>query len=59
MVENWQQNISFNTYRKRFGGSAIAITPVIQSDEKQTSISLGVIFILNSIALFVFPATCI
>jgi uncharacterized integral membrane protein (TIGR00698 family) len=39
------------------GGSAIAaITPVIQSDEKQTSISLGVIFILNSIALFVFPA---
>jgi uncharacterized membrane protein YadS len=41
----------------RFGGSAIAaITPVIQSDEKQTSISLGVIFILNSIALFVFPA---
>jgi uncharacterized integral membrane protein (TIGR00698 family) len=39
------------------GGSAIAaIAPVIQSDEKQTSISLGVIFILNAIALFVFPA---
>lgn len=38
------------------GGSAIAaITPVIKSDEKQTSIALGVIFILNSIALFVFP----
>ena len=39
------------------GGSAIAaIAPVIKSDEKQTSVALGVIFILNSIALFVFPA---
>ncbi|WP_035643846.1 YeiH family protein [Flavobacterium sp. ASV13] len=38
------------------GGSAIAaISPVIKSDENQTSIALGVIFILNSIALFVFP----
>lgn len=39
------------------GGSAIAaIAPVIQSDEKQTSVAMGVIFILNSIALFAFPA---
>ncbi|WP_426485140.1 YeiH family protein [Flavobacterium sp. 2] len=38
------------------GGSAIAaISPVIKSYENQTSIALGVIFILNSIALFVFP----
>ncbi len=38
------------------GGSAIAaISPVIKSNENQTSIALGVIFILNSIALFVFP----
>lgn len=38
------------------GGSAIAaISPVIKSNESQTSIALGVIFILNSIALFVFP----
>jgi uncharacterized integral membrane protein (TIGR00698 family) len=38
------------------GGSAIAaIAPVIQSNEKQTSVALGVIFILNSIALFAFP----
>ena len=38
------------------GGSAIAaISPVIKSSENQTSIALGVIFILNSIALFVFP----
>lgn len=39
------------------GGSAIAaIAPVIKSDEKETSVALGVIFILNSIALFLFPA---
>ena len=39
------------------GGSAIAaIAPLIKSDEKQTSIALGVIFILNSLALFLFPA---
>lgn len=39
------------------GGSAIAaIVPVIKSNEKETSIALGVIFILNSVALFVFPA---
>jgi uncharacterized integral membrane protein (TIGR00698 family) len=39
------------------GGSAIAaISPVIESDEKQTSVALGVIFILNSVALFLFPA---
>lgn len=38
------------------GGSAIAaIAPVIQADEKQISVALGCIFILNSIALFVFP----
>mgnify|MGYP003583347158 FL=1 len=38
------------------GGSAIAaISPVVKSNENQTSIALGVIFILNSIALFVFP----
>lgn len=39
------------------GGSAIAaIAPVIKADEKETSVALGVIFILNSIALFLFPA---
>lgn len=39
------------------GGSAIAaVAPVIKADEKQTSVALGVIFILNSIALFLFPA---
>ena len=39
------------------GGSAIAaIAPVIKSDEKQTSVALGVIFILNSVAIFLLPA---
>ena len=38
------------------GGSAIAaIGPIIKADEKQMSVSLGAIFILNSIALFIFP----
>jgi len=39
------------------GGSAIAATaPVINAEEKQLSIALGTIFILNAVALFVFPA---
>jgi uncharacterized integral membrane protein (TIGR00698 family) len=38
------------------GGSAIAaVSPVIKAEEKQISIALGTIFILNSIALFIFP----
>jgi uncharacterized integral membrane protein (TIGR00698 family) len=38
------------------GGSAIAaIAPIIGADEKEISISLGTVFILNSIALFLFP----
>jgi uncharacterized integral membrane protein (TIGR00698 family) len=38
------------------GGSAIAaLSPVIKAEEKQISVALGVIFILNSLALFLFP----
>jgi uncharacterized integral membrane protein (TIGR00698 family) len=38
------------------GGSGIAaLSPVIKAEEKQISVALGVIFILNSIALFIFP----
>lgn len=38
------------------GGSAIAaLAPVIKAGEKQISVALGTIFILNSFALFVFP----
>ena len=38
------------------GGSAIAaISSIIKSNEKQISTALGTIFILNSVALFLFP----
>lgn len=38
------------------GGSAIAaIAPVIKANEKQISVALGIVFILNSIALIIFP----
>jgi uncharacterized integral membrane protein (TIGR00698 family) len=38
------------------GGSAIAaISPVIKAEEKQISVALGCVFMLNSIALFIFP----
>ncbi|SEW45264.1 conserved hypothetical integral membrane protein [Chitinophaga sp. YR573] len=38
------------------GGSAIAaIAPVIKAEEKQISVALGTVFILNAIALFLFP----
>lgn len=38
------------------GGSAIAaISPIVKAEEKQISVALGVIFILNSIALVLFP----
>jgi Predicted membrane protein len=38
------------------GGSAIAaVSPVVKSDDDETSISLAVIFTLNAIALFIFP----
>lgn len=39
------------------GGSAIAaVGPVIGASDEEMSVSLGTVFILNSIALFVFPA---
>lgn len=38
------------------GGSAIAaVSPVINADDKQISVAIGIVFILNSVALFVFP----
>jgi uncharacterized integral membrane protein (TIGR00698 family) len=38
------------------GGSAIAaISPVIKAEEKQISVAMGCVFVLNSIALFIFP----
>ncbi|MEN2435833.1 putative sulfate exporter family transporter [Weeksellaceae bacterium A-14] len=39
------------------GGSAIAaIAPVIKANEKQISVALGAVFILNALALFIFPS---
>jgi uncharacterized integral membrane protein (TIGR00698 family) len=38
------------------GGSAIAaVGPIIQADEQEMAVALGTIFILNSVALLVFP----
>lgn len=38
------------------GGSAIAaLAPVIRAEERQVSVALGAVFILNSVALFLFP----
>jgi uncharacterized integral membrane protein (TIGR00698 family) len=38
------------------GGSAIAaIAPVIDASEEQSSVALGTVFILNALALFIFP----
>ncbi|MDE6136417.1 MAG: putative sulfate exporter family transporter [Muribaculaceae bacterium] len=38
------------------GGSAIAaVGPVLRADEDEMAVSLGVIFILNAVALFIFP----
>ena len=38
------------------GGSAIAaVGPFLEADENQMSVALGTVFILNSVALFIFP----
>ena len=38
------------------GGSAIAaVAPVVDADDKQMSMSLGTIFVLNAVALLIFP----
>jgi uncharacterized integral membrane protein (TIGR00698 family) len=54
-VEN---NISYliSTGTAVCGGSAIAaVSSIIKSNEKQISTALGTVFILNSVALFLFP----
>lgn len=38
------------------GGSAIAaVAPLIKANEKEISIAIGTVFVLNAVALFVFP----
>jgi len=39
------------------GGSAIAaLSPVMKAGDKDISVALGIVFILNSVALFIYPA---
>lgn len=39
------------------GGSAIAaVGPILKADENEMAVSLGAVFILNAIALFIFPS---
>ncbi|HKO04811.1 MAG TPA: putative sulfate exporter family transporter [Candidatus Acidoferrales bacterium] len=39
------------------GGSAIAaVGPIVQASPEEMSVALGTVFILNSVALFIFPA---
>lgn len=38
------------------GGSAIAaVSPILKANSKQTSVALGIVFVLNAVALFIFP----
>ncbi|GAA4459722.1 putative sulfate exporter family transporter [Nemorincola caseinilytica] len=38
------------------GGSAIAaVAPIVKANDNQISVALGTVFILNSVALFIFP----
>jgi uncharacterized integral membrane protein (TIGR00698 family) len=38
------------------GGSAIAaVSPIIEANENEITVSLGIVFMLNSLALFLFP----
>lgn len=38
------------------GGSAIAaVAPVLRADDQQISLSMGTVFVLNAVALFIFP----
>ena len=53
---NWKMSNLISAGTGICGGSAIAaVAPVIDADENQTSLSLATIFILNAVALFVFP----
>ena len=39
------------------GGSAIAaVSPIIEAKEHEMSVALGIVFILNAVALFIFPS---
>lgn len=52
----WNISYLISTGTAICGGSAIAaIGPIIKSNERQMSVALGCVFILNAAALFIFP----
>lgn len=54
---DWQTSYLISSGTAICGGSAIAATgPVIKAKSESMSVALGVVFILNAIALFIFPA---
>lgn len=54
---DWQTSYLISSGTAICGGSAIAATgPVIKAKNESMSVALGVVFILNAIALFIFPA---
>ena len=54
---DWQTSYLISSGTAICGGSAIAATgPVIKARSESMSVALGVVFILNAVALFIFPA---
>ena len=54
---DWQTSYLLSSGTAICGGSAIAaVGPVIRAKAESMSVALGVVFVLNGIALFVFPA---
>lgn len=54
---DWQTSYLLSSGTAICGGSAIAaVGPVIKAKAESMSVALGVVFILNAIALFVFPS---
>ena len=53
---DWQTSYLLSSGTAICGGSAIAaVGPIIKAKAESMSVALGVVFILNAIALFVFP----
>lgn len=54
---DWQTSYLISSGTAICGGSAIAaVGPVIKAKSESMSVALGVVFILNAIALFIFPS---
>lgn len=54
---NFKSSYLLSTGTAICGGSAIAaISPIIKAEEKDISMALGTVFLLNSIALLIFPS---